>query len=318
MVQIQPTPHQLLLTTKWMDQPQSNISPISQTVTFYPTHDLPAIANSSNDKQFLIQSSVESTIVNHKLSRAGETSKGDHKINPGMASMNRCDSGYATATDSSHSRATIKSSAQTAKSARNHRPKSSRTSIQSPRNLPIRTHRARSHSHLQSHMSHPHHHPSTLSIRHTIPSHRQQPNQYFYFPPLASTEIDTDHLNCSNPQLPSLPPPPPSTTHYWTSNSSRRLEYAAIDAASSGVRGFLVRIVPDCILPAKAQRTKFWGRENECKREGSVRRYRLALPEEGDDSHGIRNVSYLNESNNGKKRPSLMRKWSSGLKFRRK
>lgn len=315
MIQSQTT-HHSLLTTQWMDQPQSNISNVSKTVAFYSTHDLPAIANSSNDNRFLIHSSPEPLMLNHTLMRAGGTTTGSQKLSPGLTlPMKRCDSGYATATNLSLSRAVTKTSARSTRSTRDHRPKSSRTSIQSPRNLPTRTHRARSHSHLQCHNPRLYNSPPNISIRHTIPSHTQQQNQFFYFPSFAPIEITPDRLGCSTPPP---PPPPPSTTHYWTSNSSRRLEYAAIDAASSGVRGFLVRLVPDCILPAKAQRTKFWRRENECKREGSVRRYRLALPDEGDDNDGVRNVGFLNERKCDKKRPSLIRKWSNGLKFGRR
>ncbi|SPQ26695.1 25cc3bb5-bda4-44b0-bb4e-e26866a127dd [Thermothielavioides terrestris] len=54
------------------------------------------------------------------------------------------------------------------------------------------------------------------------------------------------------------PPLPPQTTHYWTSDRTRRLEYAAIDAASKGVRGWIVRhVVPDCFVPRSRRRLGF-------------------------------------------------------------
>ena len=59
------------------------------------------------------------------------------------------------------------------------------------------------------------------------------------------------------------------------------MEYAAIDAAGKGVRGFFIRLVPDCILPPARRRTRFC--EDDAARDaGSVRRYRLCLPEEKD------------------------------------
>jgi hypothetical protein len=68
---------------------------------------------------------------------------------------------------------------------------------------------------------------------------------------------------------------PPQTTHYWTSDKTRRLEYAAIDAASRGVRGWVMRhIVPDCIIPEDRRRVRF---DDD---SGSVVRYRLDLDDD--------------------------------------
>lgn len=75
-------------------------------------------------------------------------------------------------------------------------------------------------------------------------------------------------------ELPTYPPPP-QTTHYWTSDRTRRLEYAAIDAASRGVRGWAMRhIVPDCFIPKDRRRIGF---DDD---RGSVVRYRLELDTE--------------------------------------
>lgn len=69
-----------------------------------------------------------------------------------------------------------------------------------------------------------------------------------------------------------LSPFPPQTTHYWTSDRTRRLEYAAIDAASRGVRGWVMRnCVPECFVPRERRRVCF---DDD---SGSVRRYRLDL-----------------------------------------
>lgn len=71
---------------------------------------------------------------------------------------------------------------------------------------------------------------------------------------------------------PASPTPPPQTTHYWTSDRTRRLEYAAIDAASRGVRGWVMRnVVPDCFVSRESRRLGF---DDD---GGSVRRYRLDL-----------------------------------------
>ncbi len=68
---------------------------------------------------------------------------------------------------------------------------------------------------------------------------------------------------------------PPQTTHYWTSDRTRRLEYAAIDAASRGFKGWMMRhMVPDCFVPKGKRRVTF---DDDT---GSVRRYRIALESE--------------------------------------
>ncbi|KAG6232637.1 hypothetical protein E4U26_004472 [Claviceps purpurea] len=78
------------------------------------------------------------------------------------------------------------------------------------------------------------------------------------------------HLPRGDQQVPLSPPP--ATTHYWTSDSTRRLEYAAIDAASRGVKGWIRRhLVPECFAGRHV------GFEDD---SGSVRRYRLDLDEQ--------------------------------------
>ncbi len=68
---------------------------------------------------------------------------------------------------------------------------------------------------------------------------------------------------------------PPQTTHYWTSDRTRRLEYAAIDAASRGVKGWVMKhMVPECFVPKERRRICF---DDD---RGSVRRYRLELETE--------------------------------------
>lgn len=97
---------------------------------------------------------------------------------------------------------------------------------------------------------------------------------YFHFPtpdpvPLADTTPDR------RVQPTPVPSPPPQTTHYWTSDRTRRLEYAAIDAATRGVKGWVMRhLVPDCFVSRENRHVSF---EDD---SGSVRRYRLELEDE--------------------------------------
>ncbi|OAA70689.1 hypothetical protein ISF_02663 [Cordyceps fumosorosea ARSEF 2679] len=104
---------------------------------------------------------------------------------------------------------------------------------------------------------------------------QSQPVGYVQFP-------EPDLVELAEPEgaaavAPSPPSPPPQTTHYWTSDSTRRLEYAAIDAAGRGVKGWVRKhLVPDCLVPDQ----KHLSFDDDT---GSVRRYRLHLE---DDLHG--------------------------------
>jgi hypothetical protein len=104
----------------------------------------------------------------------------------------------------------------------------------------------------------------------------------------------------SQPQSQSPPPqsPPPTTISYFLLPETRRLEYAAIDAASRGVRGFVVRIIPDCILPAEFRRRRFHDPEAEESDCGSVRRYRLCLDGEEKSANGVKERNLGAGSNN--------------------
>lgn len=96
---------------------------------------------------------------------------------------------------------------------------------------------------------------------------------YFHFPALEA--FPGAHDDEAEEAVEQSYPPPPPTTHYWTSDHTRRLEYAAIDAASRGVKGwFLKHVVPDCFVPKDNRRVGF---DDDT---GSVRRYRLELDSE--------------------------------------
>lgn len=102
-----------------------------------------------------------------------------------------------------------------------------------------------------------------------------QPVSYFQFPSPEPIELSTGP-NVPMDEAPLSPTsPPPQTTHYWTSDSTRRLEYAAIDAASRGFKGWVRRtLIPDCFVPKESRHVSF---DDDT---GSVRRYRLELEED--------------------------------------
>ncbi|KAI1813841.1 hypothetical protein GGS20DRAFT_447273 [Poronia punctata] len=109
-------------------------------------------------------------------------------------------------------------------------------------------------------------------------SHQQEQQQitsYYYFPPPEG--ISDEEAAAAESQY-KTNYPPPQTTHYWMSDHTRRLEYAAIDAASRGVRGWVMKhVVPDCFVPRENRRVTF---DDD---SGSVRRYRLELDEDHED-----------------------------------
>ncbi|KAL2890133.1 hypothetical protein HOO65_020675 [Ceratocystis lukuohia] len=91
----------------------------------------------------------------------------------------------------------------------------------------------------------------------------------YFHPPLH----DHSHPHSLDSDAESLKRELPQTTQYWTSDHTRRLEYAAIDAASRGVRGWVMRnLVPDCLVPKHNKQHVAFDDDT-----GSVRRYRLDL-----------------------------------------
>lgn len=157
-----------------------------------------------------------------------------------------------------------------------------------------------------------------LQSRHTTPAPYQQ-YQFTHFPSLPPP---------SAPQgVAAPPPPPPAACQYWTSDSTRRLEYAAIDAAGTGIRGFFIKLVPDCILPTNARRTRFCEGDDQSD-AGSVRRYRIPLAGEKVVSSATESPSSRSStesstpvcggsgsgSGSGGKRPGMLRRLTSSFK----
>lgn len=73
----------------------------------------------------------------------------------------------------------------------------------------------------------------------------------------------------------------PPTVIDWTSPSTRRREYEKIDRSSRGIRGMWRKLAPKW-CQSKSQRLLFFDETKEDKKvyEGSVRRFRMDLPEE--------------------------------------
>ncbi|KAK4162830.1 hypothetical protein QBC43DRAFT_73723 [Cladorrhinum sp. PSN259] len=141
----------------------------------------------------------------------------------------------------------------------------------------------------------------------------QEPETYFHFPQpqfadeneLSIDNHSTRDFACSqtfSSKGEDCPYPlPPQTTHYWTSDQTRRQEYAAIDAASKGVRGWVMRhVVPECFVPPNKRHVGF---EDD---RGSVIRYRLSL--DGDDDRAVEKANSNNNNNNSDARRGL-RSW---------
>lgn len=79
---------------------------------------------------------------------------------------------------------------------------------------------------------------------------------------------------------------PSATVIDWTSPSTRRREYQKIDRASQGVRGLWRRVAPQW-CQSKQNRVPFFdpGKSGKANYEGSVRRFRIDLPDEQESSH---------------------------------
>ncbi|RFU36204.1 hypothetical protein B7463_g28, partial [Scytalidium lignicola] len=232
--------------------------------------------------------------------------------------MSRQDSGFDAYAESTTSKDDRRSSSSTSSSRRRHSSKQPGLSKRSSRSS-AQTHRpsAPRHPSFQSRRM-ASFCPSTAS-KASI-SQQQQQYQFFQFASLITPPSDPSSptnpsssilfpLSAAEPEPEPMPepvlPPPPATVNYWTSDSTRRLEYAAIDAASRGLRGFITKLIPDCFLPENKRRPRFHEEgDDEDSDAGSVRRYRLALPEEkglGHEQCALQNMTKKEKLNGPKK-----------------
>ncbi|KAM0421060.1 hypothetical protein ACHAPT_011131 [Fusarium lateritium] len=114
-------------------------------------------------------------------------------------------------------------------------------------------------------------------VRTNTGTQQQQPAAFFHFPSPDPAQLADAAPEVNTAPTP-VPTPPPQTTHYWTSDRTRRLEYAAIDAATRGVKGWIMRhLVPDCFVSRDNRHVSF---DDD---SGSVRRYRLELEDDRDE-----------------------------------
>ena len=135
-------------------------------------------------------------------------------------------------------------------------------------------------------LSHPRSRPTTRRSSKFSSVHSSPPVCFAHSSPQGPTAQSISYFQFPSPepieacQSAGLAPELPQTTHYWTSDSRRRLEYAAIDAASRGFKGWMRRnLVPDCLVPSEDRHVAF---DDD---SGSVRRYRLELEDEHQGTH---------------------------------
>lgn len=113
--------------------------------------------------------------------------------------------------------------------------------------------------------------------------------------PIATLAI-THHPSSQSPSSSASPAKRPSLhephTLSWTSDATRRLEYAKIDRAYSGLRGFCRKVLPGVCF--RDGRRNFWDRSDsdDVSDTDSVRRYRIRLPDSptvnGEKGHDVR------------------------------
>jgi hypothetical protein len=96
----------------------------------------------------------------------------------------------------------------------------------------------------------------------------------------------------------------PATVMEWTSPDTRRREYEKIDRASSGVRGFWRRVAPRCFQTRDARIPFF--EEGKPEREGSVRRFRMDIPEDEPCSPTNTTMEFKKSDSDGARR----RRWA--------
>lgn len=276
------------VATNWSNNSHSSINTTSDAATFHSANDIQHLNHSQNMELHSLKTQFPFT-EQHILPTPHITKSSRKDSIPEVPSLvNSVSSSRRTSTSTSTSRRTSpsKSKRRTYQGTTNTyitRPVTKRATRSSPQTL----------SSFQCHRPH-------LNARHTIPylpsTPPQTANQFFHFPSLPTPDASPNSKDIPQPQ-------PPATMQYWTSDNTRRLEYAAIDAASRGLRGFLNRLIPECMLPKDMRRTRFCEGDEDSD-AGSVRRYRLDLPGEEEGK---------NTEKEGK-RSGVFRRWSGGLR----
>jgi hypothetical protein len=260
-------PKHLQVLTKFSNRSFSSIASGSDSGTFHSAHAHPApmemapisqkpIPNTNPPPTSATKSAPSPILYSMKMDRQ------DSGFSDGLPRSNR--SSISSARRSSTSKQPSKRRTPNTSVTSSTRPFTKRASRSTPNAVPV------SRSSTSSNQR------PCIPYRHTT-TYPPPPAQFFHFPtfngPQNPPELEEEDLS-------TIPTPPPPTVQYWTSDSTRRLEYAAIDAASRGVKGFLIKMIPDCILPPASRHTRFCRGDEADDDLGSVRRYRLQLPEE--------------------------------------
>ena len=126
-------------------------------------------------------------------------------------------------------------------------------------------------------------------------------------------ELDTDSSSLCTDRAEATPNHIPATVIDWTSPSTRRREYEEIDKSCRGVRGLWRRFAPRWVR--SNSRLKFYDSDDGSD-AGSVRRYRLNLPEPEHDDE--KNSPEDFEDGDVFPRPAIARCKSSWSYFRDK
>ncbi|KAI9717399.1 MAG: hypothetical protein M1812_004751 [Candelaria pacifica] len=152
---------------------------------------------------------------------------------------------------------------------------------------------------------------STLPHRHAHNPFALHYKNCHLFQSLGSTLAyqDITTVGSPDPELDEhfLPQPVPRATIIdWTSPSTRRREYAKIDKNSQGLRGWWRRNAPGWCF--KDCRAGFYNGEKDSD-AGSVRRYRLDLPDEEDDDDDKYLMREKHRGVKGKPRSAGEKRW---------
>lgn len=117
------------------------------------------------------------------------------------------------------------------------------------------------------------------------------PVRYQRSPPFSAHDQDGDvsddellarrtSMAQSEPERPYVPVP--ATVIDWTSPSTRRREYEKIDRSNRGIRRIWRRLAPKCLQ--SGGRTPFFEeKDGKANYEGSVRRFRMDIPDEKEE-----------------------------------
>jgi hypothetical protein len=95
--------------------------------------------------------------------------------------------------------------------------------------------------------------------------------------------------------------PVPATVIDWTSPSTRRREYEKIDRSNRGIRRAWRRLAPKCLQSSNRMPFFEEGKDGKGNYEGSVRRFRIDIPDDKDERDELARVS---------KKTDIRGKWS--------